>query len=73
MEAAKRVFQTIEFRGKWQTQVRNMLGGPFKVIDLKREILWEYMFHDGEQGVHWQLVFDVREHKVKSAAAVPTQ
>ena len=53
MEAARDVFDRIDFAGKTGAEVSDMIGAPYKVDG----DVWTYMFHDGEQGVVRKLHF----------------
>jgi hypothetical protein len=73
MEAARRVFDIISFVGKTDEQVRGMLGEPYEVTKRNQETLWDYMFHDGEGGVHRRLVFAGSSHEVKRVEEIMTE
>ncbi len=67
MDAARDVFAKVDFVGKTGAEVTAMIGAPMKV----EGGVWQYYFHDGEQGVVRWLHFD--GPRVAHVQTVPTQ
>jgi hypothetical protein len=73
MAAARRVFDKVSFVGKTDEQVKRMLGEPYEVTTRNQETLWDYMFHNGETGVHRRFVFAASDHEVKRVEELMTE
>lgn len=59
--AATRVFNSVDFRGYTQTQIRLLIGVPSR-HNSHRLVDW-YCFHNGEQGIIREFVYD-KHHRV---------
>ena len=72
MAAARRTFSQLHFVGLPKSTVEEMLGRPREVRTSHGRQVYDYMYHDGETGVHIQFEFDRVAHVV-AVRRLPTQ
>jgi len=73
MAAARRVFSEIKFEGLTKEQLKELLGQPMEIVQRNGKTAWDYMYHNGEQGIHRRLWFDADETRVVRVEVIPTQ
>ena len=73
MEAAIRFFSKMDIKGMSTKELKQLLGDPVKVSALNNEIIWEYMFHDGESGVNQKVILNNVGDLVERVVNVPTE
>jgi hypothetical protein len=72
MAAARRTFSQLQFVGLRKSTVEEMLGRPREVRTSRGHEVYDYMYHDGEVGVHIQFEFNASGH-VSAMRRLPTQ
>lgn len=71
LEAAQRVFDELELVGRTDAEVERLLGPPVRKAPDRGRTRWEYVFHDGEQGVVRWVYVDAG--RVERCQRVPTE
>jgi hypothetical protein len=72
MAAARRTFSQLHFVGLPKSTVEEMLGRPREVRTSHGQQVYDYMYHDGELGIHIQFEFDPSA-RVTATRRLPTQ
>ena len=73
MESAHRVFEKMDFVGLRSKQVRERLGAAHSAERIAGRLVWQYSYHDGEQGVVRNLWFDSEGRPLWGVEPLPTQ
>jgi hypothetical protein len=72
MAAAQRTFSDLHFVGLLKSSVEEMLGRPRETRKVAGLEVYDYMYHNGESGVHIQFEFNASAH-VSAMRRLPTQ
>src|SRR5205814_6064562 len=70
--AAQRIFTQLPFLGLPKSTVEERLGPPREKRTVQSREVYDYMYHDGEGGVHIQFEFDSAA-QVTAIRRLPTQ
>jgi hypothetical protein len=73
MAAARRIFSRMHFEGRSAAEVEAMLGRPAETFTRDHSLVYGYMYHNGEMGVHARLAFDAKTKRVSRFEVLPTQ